>query len=63
MAGLVSTFAGTGNKACKDGPGSHASFSYPCGIDINQNDGCVYVADSLNHKIKKITPQGYFLFS
>ena len=41
-----------------DGQGTSASFNNPWGIDINQADGCLYVADYYNHKIRKITPQG-----
>ncbi|MBI3416032.1 MAG: hypothetical protein HY043_12095 [Verrucomicrobia bacterium] len=40
-----------------DGIGSAARFFYPQGITVS-NDGNVFVADSLNHTIRKITPAG-----
>ena len=30
----------------------------PFGIDINQKDGCMYIADYGTKRIKKVTPQG-----
>jgi gliding motility-associated-like protein len=55
--GAVSTIAGSGNKACNDGVGTNASFSYPIGI-VTDNAGNVYVADALCNVIKKINPSG-----
>ena len=56
--GLVSTFAGspgvTGNA---DGNGATAQFSQPNGIGVDAA-GNVYVADSANETIRKITPSG-----
>lgn len=57
--GNVSTFAGSGTAGYGDGHGSSVSFHYPWGIDINQTDGCLYIIDYSNHKIRKITPQGF----
>ena len=57
-SGIVSSFAGNGS------PGSHddktgilAEFNQPNGIAVD-NKGNVYVADQLNHKIRKITSEG-----
>ncbi|MDF2431193.1 MAG: hypothetical protein JWP44_824 [Mucilaginibacter sp.] len=55
--GAVSTIAGSGNKACNDGTGTAASFSYPIGI-VTDNTGNVYLADALCNVIKKIRPSG-----
>jgi sugar lactone lactonase YvrE len=51
----VSTFAGSLQGA--DGTGTGARFSGPNGIVLD-GDGNVYVADTGNRKIRKITPQG-----
>ncbi|MEI6715941.1 MAG: immunoglobulin domain-containing protein [Verrucomicrobiota bacterium] len=56
-SGVVSTLAGFGVNGAADGPGSTASFSYPIGICMD-GLGSVYVADSGNHKIRKITSSG-----
>jgi|GEM_PF-592406 len=40
-----------------DGTGRDAQFSYPCGMAIDANDN-LYVADSNNHCIRKVTPTG-----
>ena len=58
MIGVVSTFAGTGSAGAVDGQGVNASFNNPQGIDFNQTDGCLYIVDQGNHRIRKITPQG-----
>jgi len=56
-AGIVSTFAGTGDEGEKDGNGDIATFNYPRGITIDAN-GNLYVADRDNNKIRKITSAG-----
>jgi sugar lactone lactonase YvrE len=56
--GVVTTFAGTpGESGSRDGQGTSARFSFPKGIAIDRN-GNLYVADTGNHTIRKITPQG-----
>ncbi|MES2389474.1 MAG: T9SS type A sorting domain-containing protein [Bacteroidota bacterium] len=55
--GLVSTLAGNGTAANADGIGTAARFNYPQGIDIDKS-GNIYVADSYNSSIRKITPAG-----
>ncbi len=52
----VSTLAGTSYGAI-DGVGTAAQFRSPVGITIDAA-GNMYVADSINHRIRKITPAG-----
>jgi sugar lactone lactonase YvrE len=56
-AGVVSTFAGSGNEGAADGQGTAASFNSPTGIAID-GAGNLYVADQYNYSIRKITPTG-----
>jgi len=57
-AGDVSTFAGlAGSIGSADGTGSAARFNFPSGLAIDANDN-LYVADTNNHTIRKITPAG-----
>jgi sugar lactone lactonase YvrE len=56
-AGVVSTFAGSGTGGSIDGTGVGASFDHPFGIAVDAS-GTVYVADTYNNKIRKITPAG-----
>jgi len=56
-AGMVSTIAGTGTAGFADGPGSVAKFNQP--IDVAADHaGNIYVADNLNHRIRKIAADG-----
>lgn len=55
--GIVSTFAGSGLEGSIDGKGTQATFNNPTGVCLDSS-GNVYVADSFNHKIRKITPSG-----
>ncbi len=57
-AGSVSTFAGSGSVGALDNRvGVLATFNQPNGIAAD-GKGNVYVADQLNHKVRKITPNG-----
>lgn len=55
--GAVTTLAGSGAAGYADGAGSAASFSAPTGVAVD-GSGNVYVADSGNHVIRKVTPAG-----
>ncbi len=55
--GVVSTLAGTGGSGFMDGAGNVAKFSYPHGVAVD-GSGFVYVADTSNHRIRKITSGG-----
>jgi NHL repeat/Bacterial Ig domain len=55
--GVVSTFAGTGAMGANDGPVGTATFNDPEGLAVDSS-GNVYVADSGNHKIRKIDTAG-----
>ncbi|HVU32134.1 MAG TPA: immunoglobulin domain-containing protein [Opitutaceae bacterium] len=57
-AGVVTTLAGSaGNKGTVDGSGATARFNSPTGIAVDPS-GYVYVADTENHAIRKISPAG-----
>ena len=56
--GVVSTLAGQpGTNGVADGAGSSAQFNAPEGIAVDLS-GNLYVADTWNHSIRKITPAG-----
>jgi streptogramin lyase len=57
-AGVVTTLAGTaGVTGSTDATGAAASFNLPFGV-ATDGQGNVYVADTLNNIIRKITPAG-----
>jgi sugar lactone lactonase YvrE len=56
--GIVSTLAGQANEeGDADGTGAAARFSFPRDLDIDAQ-GNLYVLDSGNHTVRKITPLG-----
>ena len=56
--GVVSTFAGSAGKTgSADKTGTAATFNSPIGVAVDKG-GNVYVADSSNDTIRKITPAG-----
>ena len=53
----VHTLAGSGERGYLDGPGAAAQFYAPTGVRADAA-GNVYVADTANHRIRKITAAG-----
>ena len=56
-SGIVTTVAGSGKAGFADGTGAAAQFNSPRCI-VMDDLGNFYVADSRNHCIRKVTPQG-----
>jgi sugar lactone lactonase YvrE len=55
--GRVTTLAGNGSADWRDGLGRAARFNKPSGIAMHP-DGSIWVADSWNHRLRRISPQG-----
>jgi hypothetical protein len=56
-SGVVTTLAGRNEGGFADGTGTNAMFNAPYGIAVDLF-GNVYVTDSYNHRIRKVTSSG-----
>lgn len=56
--GVISVFAGSTASGYADGQGSSARFDAPSDVAVDAS-GYVYVADTVNHRIRRISPSGY----
>src|SRR5688500_3283453 len=54
---LVDTLAGAPQPGFIDGPGHRARFDGPSGLAID-HDGALLVADTRNHRIRRVDPAG-----
>lgn len=55
---VITTIAGNGSSFFVEGPALTAGFRAPLDVVVSSN-GHIYVADGLNHCIRKITPEGF----
>jgi uncharacterized repeat protein (TIGR02059 family) len=57
--GIITTVAGNGSAAYSGdgGPATWAGLQNPRGVEVSP-DGTIYISDTLNHCIRKVTPDG-----
>lgn len=55
--GQVETVAGSGQPGWQDGAAAMAQFRSPQGLALTP-DGSLYIADTGNHRIRRLTPEG-----
>ena len=56
--GAVHHIVGSGQAGFEDGPPEHARFNWPQGMAIDPRTGVVYIADTENHAIRRMSPDG-----
>lgn len=58
--GVITTFAGTGvaGYSGDGGKATEAQLSAPRGIAVDPADGTVYIADTGNNRVRRVTPDG-----
>ena len=56
--GVVTTVAGDGTAGYTDGPAAQARFNGPIGVAVDAQSGSVYVADTYNDRIRRISTDG-----
>jgi DNA-binding beta-propeller fold protein YncE len=55
--GVVTTLAGWGDQGFVDGVGIASRFNLPMGVAVD-SQGTLYVADSQNHSVRRVMPDG-----
>jgi sugar lactone lactonase YvrE len=55
--GVLSTLAGNGTAGFADGPQGSSILNFPTGIGVDSL-GNVFVGDTINHRVRRITPGG-----
>ena len=58
MDGAVHHIVGDGQPGLVDGPPEQARFNWPQGIAMDPRTGVVYIADTENHAIRRMSPAG-----
>ncbi|MCO4762094.1 MAG: hypothetical protein KC502_11355 [Myxococcales bacterium] len=61
--GTTTTLAGSGTAGATNGPHAKARFRFPYGVAAAGDGSTVYVADTYNHRIRKITKLGVSTFA
>lgn len=62
LAGEATVLAGSGRQGYEEGDeGKKVTFNHPSGMAVNQKTGMIYVVDTNNHIIRRVSPQGIFL--
>jgi sugar lactone lactonase YvrE len=56
--GVVTTIAGGGLASWVDGLGMSATFNNPSGVVVDHSSNTIYVADTSNNIIRKVSPSG-----
>ena len=56
--GAVHHLVGSGSPGFKDGPPEEAQLNWPQGMAIDARTGVVYIADTENHVIRRMSPDG-----
>jgi sugar lactone lactonase YvrE len=56
--GAVHHIVGAGEAGFMDGPPEEARFSWPQGMAVDARTGVVYIADTENHAIRRMSPDG-----
>jgi trimeric autotransporter adhesin len=56
-SGLMTTVAGTGVAGFSNGSATSAQLNFPAGLALDAS-GNLYIADSVNNRIRKLTPAG-----
>jgi len=54
--GKVTVLAGSGKRGFRDGAGEAAEFAQPHNLAVAP-DGTIYVADTMNHRVRKLEPK------